>query len=435
MSHRIVTVLSIDPESVAANAGVLPGDRVRAVNGEALADSLDFELLANEPEVTLTLERDGQPVDVTLAREWGEPLGLVVGHATRTCRLDCRFCFVDQQPKGLRKALCIKDDDLSLSFRDGNFVTLSNVDEEDLARAVALGLSPLYVSVHATDPAVRAALLRPRGPAGRDVLPALRRLVEAELEVHAQIVLAAGYNDGAALERTIEDLAPLVPGVRTIAVVPVGVTRYQTDPTIRPWRPDEARALLAQLAPWQARFRKSVRRPTVMPSDEWLLLAGEEPPAAKAYDGYPQMENGVGLVRRFLDDLAKKPRGKGLPRGDGRRVGLVTGRLAAPVLARAAAALADETGADVRILSVASRFWGDTVTVTGLLTGEDLADGLAGSEADALLLPGVVLNDEGRFLDGHDLAWLAERVAPRLVPVTPDVAGLRAGMREVLREE
>lgn len=438
MSHRAVRVTAVAQGGPAAGAGVRVGDRVLAVDGEELLDSLDFSLLANEPVVELALLRGGEVHEVVLEREWGESLGLTVDHRPRACRLDCRFCFVGQQPKGMRGSLCLRDDDLALSFRDGNFVTLSNVDEEDLERACALSLSPLYVSVHATDPGVRAGLLRPRGPAGRDVLPALRRLLDAEITVHAQIVLVPGANDGAALERTLADLAPLVPGIASIAVVPVGLTRYQRDPTLRPWRPDESPALLAQLEPWRERFRAAHGVPIVTPSDEWYLLSSLDPPPAADYDAYPQMENGVGLVRSFLDDLhaaVAAPTDR-LPQAAGRRVLLATGRLARPVLAWAAIAFAAETEATIEVVGLESPFWGPHVTVAGLLTGEDLRDGLAphldGGRWDAVIIPDIVLNDDGRFLDDHTASWLEGALRRPVTFVTPDVAGLREGLRQVL---
>jgi len=442
VSRRPVRVTLVEPGGPAAAAGVQVGDRVVAVDGEVLHDSLDFSLLAAEAEIALTCERDGATFEATLAREFGESLGLTVEHRPRTCRLSCRFCFVHQQPRGLRRSLCLQDDDLSLSFRDGNFVTLSNVDPGDLERACAMGLSPLYISVHATDPAVRADLLRPRGPAGADVLPALRALVAADIAIHAQIVLVPGANDGPALERSLADLTPLVAtdgggGVASIAVVPVGLTRYQRDPDLRPWRPDEAPALLAQMEPWRERFRAEQGVPVVTPSDEWYLLAGVDPPPADDYDGFPQMENGVGLVRSFLDDLGRKRRR--LPRGVGRRVLLATGRLARPVVERAAAALAAETGADLGVVALGSPFWGPHVTVTGLLTGSDLRDGLRaafqerGAAWDAVLVPDVALNEERRFLDDYPADWLETELGRPVTFVRPDVPGLREGLAKVFR--
>ena len=424
MSRRAVVVREVGPGGVAAEAGILPGDRVRRVNGQPLADSLDFELLASEPVVRLAIERDGERREAMLEREWGQGLGLTVGHAPRVCRLRCRFCFVDQQPRGMRRSLCVKDDDIALSFRDGNFVTLSNIDDEDQARVEELRLSPLYVSVHATDPVVRDSLLRPRGRAGRDVLPRLRELVAAGVEVHAQIVLVPGCNDGAQLERTLGDLSALVPGVRSIAVVPVGLTRYTKDERLRTWRADEAPGVLAQLAPWRERLAAAYGVPVVVPSDEWYLLAGEEPPPAETYDGFPQIENGVGLVRQLLDEL-ETGGGDPLAAAPGRRIVLATGTLARPVLERVAARLASESGASIRVQAVESRFWGPRVTVAGLLTGEDLLAGLAGLDADVVVLPDVLRNEDGLLLDGLSADELTAALPQRVVFAAPGLAGLR----------
>lgn len=421
---RPVTVSSLEAGGVAERAGVRVGDRVVGIDGEPLADSLDFELFASEATIELEIERDGTAWEVRLEREFGEGLGMTVSHPPRLCRLKCRFCFVGQQPRGLRRSLCLRDDDPALSFIDGNYVTLSNVDAGDVERLTELGLSPLYVSVHATDPDVRQRLLRPLNRLGLDVLPALRGLVEAGLEVHTQIVLVPGYNDGPHLERTLDDLAPLVPAVRSIAVVPVGLTRFQRDATLRAWRADEAAPLLAQLAPWQTRFERDHGVPVVVASDEWYLLAERDPPPAETYDGFPQIENGVGLVRQMLDELPARP--SRTVKRIRETVAVATGQLAAPVLRRALAALGR---GDVRVLPVTSAFWGPSVTVAGLLTASDLAAALAEESADRVLLPDVVLNEDGLFLDGPDLEWLQARVAPRLQVVSPTAAGLHGALR------
>ncbi len=269
--------------------------------------------------------------------------------------------------------------------------------------------------------------------------------------VHAQIVLVPGYNDGAELDRTLGDLATLVPGVRSIAVVPVGLTRFTRDETLRTWRPDEAADVLAQLAPWRARFLASEGRPTVMPSDEWYLLAGVDPPPAETYDGFPQIENGVGLVRQLLDAMqavasqadrasrsaepsTEEPETAPLPRADGLTIKLVTGALARPIVARLAQSLAEETGADVRELVVPSLFWGEQVTVVGLLTGQDLAEGLSELQADFVLVPDLVLNEDARFLDDHSVDWLRKQVPSRIDFVSPELTGLRRALRELLGE-
>ena len=437
MSRRAVLIAAVEPDGVAARAGLRLGDRVVAVCDEEPWDSLDFELLASEPEVPVVVRRQGRLVAVVLTREWGQGLGLAVTHRPRACRLACRFCFVEQQPRGLRRSLCLKDDDYSLSFRDGFFVTLSNLDEEDLERIVACQLSPLFVSVHATDPAARARLLRPRGPAGRDVLPALRFLAESDIELHLQVVLVPGYNDGAVLQQTLADLLALGPAVQSIGVVPVGLTRYQRDPTLRRFSAKEARALLQALAPVAEEAQARAGRPVVMAADEWYLLAGRVPPPARAYGGFPQLENGVGLVRQFLDGLRRLQRrvqraeaaGTGGRDLAGRHVALLTGVLAAPLVARLAAFMTEATGARVEVWPVVSSFWGETVTVAGLLTGADVRAALTArleddARPDAIFLPAVMVSDEGALLDGVKVAALASETGLPLDVVAPDPESL-----------
>jgi putative radical SAM enzyme (TIGR03279 family) len=352
-----------------------------------------------EEHLALRARRNGREFTVETGRRYEEPLGLDFVHPTfdgiRRCNNGCEFCFVVQMPAtGLRRPLYVKDDDYRYSFLFGNYVTLTNLDEADWARIGEQGLSPLYVSVHATDADLRRRILR--NPAAPDVMAQLRRLAELGIEVHTQIVAVPGLNDGPHLERSIADLAGLYPAVRSASVVPVGLTKYHRG-GCRVHTDAEARVVFEQVSGWQERLRERLGVSFVYLSDEWYLRLGEEVPPMEAYDGLDLTENGVGLVRRFVD------RWEGLhieipkPKSQSPRTTLVTGTLFAPVLRRVAG-----RHAHVEVVPVANRFFGETVTVAGLLTGQDVVAQLQERElGDAVLLPPAMFGGpEGQSLDG-----------------------------------
>jgi putative radical SAM enzyme (TIGR03279 family) len=301
-------------------------------------------------------------------------------------------------PIGLRTSLYVKDDDYRLSFLHGNYITLTNLDEADFVRIEQQFLTPLYISVHATESAVRVDLMQ--NPRAGAIMDQLERLVDMGIELHTQAVLAPGRNDGAHLDRTIADLARLYPGVRDLSVVPVGLTRW-CHRDLRVYTEAEAADLLDQLLSWQVHLREQLGVGFVYPSDEWFLLAGEPVPERDAYDDLlPAMiENGVGMVRRFLEGQSALE--DALSELDARRQTWVTGVLFAPVLARFAEAFTQRTGIEVAVVPVSNHFFGETVTVAGLLTVEDILDALKGIDVgEALVLPAEIFRGpEGRSLD------------------------------------
>ncbi len=411
-------IVGVEPNSVAGRMGLAPGDCLMAVNGVQVRDVIDVQFYCSEEELTFDFLRDGRVHTVRGRRDYGEELGLEfetpLFDGIRTCRNRCEFCFVAQMPPGLRKSLYLRDDDYRLSFLTGSFVTLTNLTEADWERIGTQGLSPLYVSVHATDAAIRARLLgRTRLP---DIREQLGRLAALGVEVHTQVVLVPGVNDGAVLERTVADLAALYPSVASVSLVPVGLTQFQRAP-IRRYAPDEARALLAQMKPWREQFRREWGVNFVYPSDEFYLLSGVGVPRALEYDGFPQIENGVGLVRVFLDDWDKVRRrlAKGkesLPRA----MTWVTGSLFAPVLQRVAKWLGDELDVRVDVVSVPNCFFGEMVTVAGLLTAADVVAALRGHRlGECVVLPRAMLDHEGALtLDDRSPQWLEQALG---VPV------------------
>jgi putative radical SAM enzyme (TIGR03279 family) len=422
-----VVVAAVRPRTPAASAGLRAGDRILAINGHALRDAIDFRFHGGDERLALRVDRAGAPHVLRLARRAGADLGVEL-EAPRageiaTCANKCVFCFIHQLPRGMRKSLYVKDDDFRLSFLHGNYITLTDLDEPELERIVEQRLSPLYVSVHATDPALRWELLgRPR--AGAEILPRLERLAKAGIRMHAQIVLCPGLNDGPHLERTVHELAPLHPRVATTAIVPVGLTRHRDRlPALRTLTDGEAAGLVATVAAWQREFLERLGSRFVFLGDEVYLQAGVPLPEADAYEGFAVAEDGIGLVRRFEDGVARALRRRRAAGGP-RDVTLVSGGLYAPRLARLVAAI---PGAIARVAAVPNAFFGGTVSVAGLLTGQDIARHLATLPAlgEAVIVPAVALRDrDGVFLDDMTAADLADALGVPVRVVEPAPAAL-----------
>ena len=424
-------VAAVRPRTAGAAAGLAAGDRILTINGRGLRDAIDFQFYGGDDRLELSVERQGRRRAVRLVRRPGADLGVEL-EAPRpaeiaTCANKCVFCFIHQLPRGMRRSLYVKDDDFRLSFLHGNYITLSDLDEAALARIIEQRLSPLYVSVHATDPDLRWELLgKPRHSA--EILPRLERLAKAGIRMHAQIVLCPGLNDGEHLERTVHELSPLHPQIATTAIVPVGLTRHRERlPQLRTLRDDEARALVATVEAWQGRLLAALGSRFVFVGDEVYLQAGHPLPTAEAYEGFLVAEDGIGLVRRFEDDLA---RAAARPRAEpsGRRVTVVSGTLYGPRLAARLASLAP----GARVVSVPNHFFGGTVAVAGLLTGQDIQRELAGAGdlGEAVLVPAVALRDgEGVFLDDLTPADLSRSLGVPVVMVEPSARALSRALR------
>lgn len=390
-------VAAVASGSLAAWVGLQPGDKLLSINGHPLRDVIDVQFYAAEERLAFEVQREGQMFSIEAERRYDEPLGLDFADLTfdpiRRCDNRCEFCFVSQMPPGLRKSLYVKDDDYRLSFLTGSYVTLTNLGDADWARIDEQRLSPLYVSVHATDLDLRRRVLR--NPDAPDVMAQLRRLADLDIAVHTQIVITPSLNDGPHLDRSISDLAGLYPLTRSISIVPVGLTRFHHgDDTrrsgCRVHTEAEMRLVFKQVTAWQARLRKRLGINLVYLSDEWYLRLGEPVPEADAYDGLDLTENGVGLVRRFLE-IGDRRLEQAI--SDLRSPTLVTGALFAPVLRSV-------TAADV--VPITNHFFGETVTVAGLLTGRDVVAQLRGRElGDVAVLPAAMFGGpEGQSLDG-----------------------------------
>jgi putative radical SAM enzyme (TIGR03279 family) len=423
-----VRVLAVTAGGLAARAGLRAGDRLLKVNGAPLRDLVDFHVLAGEEQLGIELDRAGTPCSVTLKRQWGRDLGLEceppAAAEISTCANKCVFCFIHQLPRGLRRSLYVKDDDYRLSFLHGNYITLTDLPESEIERIIDHHLSPLYISVHATDPALRHFLLGGPKTIRGDLLARMRRLATGGIRMHAQIVLCPGLNDGAHLSRTVRDLGELHPAVATIAVVPVGLTRHREGLyPLRSVTPDEARALLAAIHEWQAEHLAARGSRLTFAADELYLAAGAPIPDAAAYEGFPVVEDGIGLVRRFEDEWTRRPRGWRPGRRAPGHATVVTGELFAPVLGRLLARW-PVPGVRVDVVAVPNEFFGRAISVAGLLTGSDIARTLTGRDlGDVVLIPNVALQEtRGVLLDDVSGADLGRHLG---VPVAAPSASAR----------
>ncbi len=429
---RVTAVLEGSP---AATAGFRVGDELVSLNGEQPRDVIEYQELVDSPRLEVVVRRPGAELDrrLRVEKEAGQPLGIEVStpifDRVQTCDNHCAFCFIYQLPKGMRRSLYLKDDDYRLSFLYGNFTTLTRFTELDAERVITERLGPLFVSIHATDPEVRAGMLR--NPRGATSLRWLRVLLDAGLEIHGQVVVCPGVNDGEVLEDTMVGILDEYPELASVGVVPLGLSRYSREPDMRPHSRAEARAVLDTVLAHQQLCLQTVGRRLVFASDEYYLMAGEPIPGPDTYEGYPQHENGIGMIRAFVDAFGgDRTTAKGVRPGffawvdgappagyrsrraeldmaqdDGRPVAVVTGAFGAEVIGPL---LADRAG--VRILRVDNRFFGGTIGVAGLLTGTDIAKALADEPDDhRYLLPDACLSD-GRFLDGLGLEDLPRRV-------------------------
>jgi putative radical SAM enzyme (TIGR03279 family) len=411
-------VVAVDPSSPLYGR-VRPGFEVVAVNGRRVLDSLDFHFRTSGERVTISFaDFDGRRLEFQVDSEHtADGLGLTFDDGRiRRCNCDCIFCFVNQQPPGMRDDLYIKDDDYRLSFIYGNFVTLSNLAEKDLERIISQRLSPLYVSVHTTDDSLRRRMLRNRKLA--PILPRLRRLAENNVTIHAQVVLCPGINDGPNLEKTINDLAALYPGVESLAVVPVGLTRYRRNlHQLRTFTPDESAAIIDYIETRQKQLLAALGTRFVWPADEFYVVAERDFPARAAYEHMPQFENGVGMTREVLTMFNRRRAGLKNIRSR-KRVLFLTGYSAYPFLNRWVVPYVRETlGLHLSIHPVPNRFWGETVTVSGLLTGADLLhDAQKRADTfDAVVLPPNCLNEDGLFLDDMSLQQFRDALKVEVV--------------------
>jgi putative radical SAM enzyme (TIGR03279 family) len=405
----MIRVTAVHPDSIASELGLREGTELLSVNGRELEDFLDWEFLTAEEEILLHVRQpDGQEIEFEIERPLGEPIGVGLEPARiRRCANRCDFCFVDGLPDGLRDVLYIRDDDYRLSFRYGNFATLTNLKPHDERRIIEYRLSPLYVSVHATDPTVRRYLLR--NPTAPEILPQLRHFAEHGIEFHTQIVMSPGVNDGPVLRQTLAELYEFGPAILGCSVVPVGLTEYSKHHLVREPTADECRAAI-QLIDERAAIARAGRGVNwAFGADELYLRAGVELPEAEIYAGFDQVENGVGSVR-WLQQRIETVSAQ-LSGWEGKRIAVVTGTAMAQLMPMVLRPLTSITGAEFELIPVVNTLFGPSVTTAGLLPGTAMQRALQGRrDLDLALLPGESVNDDGLFIDSMSLGLLASSV-------------------------
>ena len=385
--------------SLAEEIGIEVGDRIVTVNGNPLRDAIDFQYYADVEEVVVEVERSDELIVFEVERDFDEPWGVSFGDPTfdgvHICDNACPFCFIKQIPKGMRRSLYVMDDDYRYSMLYGNFVTLTNLTEDDWRRIEEQRLGPLYVSVHATNPELRTALVG--NPRGADILDHLGRLEAAGIDYHAQLVLCPGVNDGAELDRSLTDLANCGPHLRSIAGVPVGLTRFGLERQskrvrlsrtcmralpgatldMRRYEPDEAEAVIEHAERWQEQFRAERGETFFYLGDEFYLMTGREVPAARHYEGFPQLEDGIGITRRFLDDVAETVRAGRRPEVAGISATIACGTLIGPTMAGVAEDIEQASGIALDVVPIENTFFGGEINISGLLTGGELVRAFA----------------------------------------------------------
>ncbi len=421
MSKTVIT--AVDPHSPAKRAGVRPGERLAEVNGHPIVDVLDYKFYTYDPVLDLTLERDGVRRTLRVRKREGEELGLnfetYMMDTPRSCANHCVFCFVDQLPKGLRPSLYFKDDDARLSFLMGNYITLTNLSQREIQRIIDLRISPINVSVHATEPDLRAMLLGNRR--GREGLELMGRFAAAGITMNCQVVTCPGLNDGPHLQRTMEDLAALYPGVNSVSVVPVGLTRHREGLyPLEPYAPAAAGAVVDMVEAFAARCLARHGTRIFWCSDEFYLQAGREIPEDSYFEDYTQLENGVGMLRLLMTEFDAA-----LALQEERPVSpfsVACGVAAAPFLDKLLRQAEEKCHRRGTVYPVVNRFFGETITVSGLVTGGDLMDQLAGRDlGERLLLPvNMLRHGQDVFLDDVTLDQVARRLGVRVVPVEQD---------------
>ena len=398
-------IRAVAPGSIAQELDIRPGDVLLSVNGQEPEDVFDYRYLLNEEEILVLIRKpDGEEWELEIEKEYEEDLGLEFENGLmddyRSCRNRCIFCFIDQLPKGMRETLYFKDDDSRLSFLQGNYLTLTNMDDRDLDRIIYYKLSPINISFQATNPELRCRMLNNRF-AG-EIHEKVRRLKEAGICMNGQIVLCRGVNDGQELERSIRDLTEYLPELQSVSVVPVGLTRYRDGLyPLEPFTKEDACRVLDLIHRWQEKLYREYGTHFVHGGDEWYLLAEQPLPEADTYDGYLQLENGVGMVRLLEEEVTETLQGLA---GDDRKrqATIATGELAAPFLKAHVERIRKKyPNVQVRVIPVKTRFFGERITVAGLITGQDLIGQLRGNMLGERLLitEHMLKSGEPVFLD------------------------------------
>ncbi|HEU5359091.1 MAG TPA: DUF512 domain-containing protein [Gemmatimonadales bacterium] len=423
----MVKVTAVASGSLGEALGLRPGTELLAIDGRDLHDFLDWEFLAAAEQFLLHVRHpDGEEIEFDVERPEDLPLGVAVEAVRiRRCANRCDFCFVEGLPEGLRDVLYIRDDDYRLSFRYGNFATLTNLKPWDVARIKEYRLSPLYVSVHATDPAMRRRLLR--NPAAPEILPQLRDFQSAGIQFHTQIVVQPGINDGDVLVASLDDLWEFGPDILSVSVVPVGLTEFSGHHKVRESTAEECRAMVATVDRFGARARAERGDTWCYGADELYLRAGVPLPPAEVYGMFDQVENGVGSVRWLQREIAAGAAALGSAGWQGKRIAVCTGTSMGPLMPQVLAPLSAATGADFELIVLVNPLFGSSVTTAGLLPGAAFQQALSGRrDLDLALIPGESLNDDGLFMDDMPFDLLQAGVSCEVRPSKTFIDALEA---------
>lgn len=438
------TVAAVSPASLAMELGIEPGDRVLGINGVPLADALDFQFMAQNPHVVMDVDRDGSILRYDLELEGDEFWGITFEDPTfdgvRICENSCPFCFIKQIPKGMRRSLYVMDDDFRYSMLYGSFVTLTNLSEDDWRRIEEQHISPMHVSVHATKPDLRVALVG--NPKAGTIMDDLRRLEAADIDFHTQLVLVPGVNDGDELDRSLRDLASFGPRHKSIAGVPVGLSKHgfarqskqmRLSRTcmrklpghnseviqVRRYEPEEARQVIRQAERWQQMFQQQRGDTFFHLGDEFYLMTGEEIPPTEHYAGFPQVEDGIGITRFFMDETQQYLRRarEGVLAGTSGTI--ACGTLVAPTMARVIDEFNAYTGANLHVRAIDNRYLGTEINVSGLICGVDLVEQLRNDDGETgpIFVTKKMISDRtGTLLDDMTIAQVEQQLGRRLFP-------------------
>jgi len=423
--QKKIVVKNVHTGSIAEEAGIEPGDAILTIDKSSIMDVFDYRFLTTDEFLTIEIEKPyGEVWEVEIEKDEYEDLGIdfedPMMDDARSCTNNCIFCFIDQLPKGMRETLYFKDDDTRLSFMMGNYVTLTNMKDSDIDRIIKYRMSPINISVHTTNPELRKTMLRNRFAGG--ITDRIKRLVEAGITVNCQIVLCRGINDGKELDRTIEDLAIYYPGVYSISIVPVGLTKYRDDLfELKAFDKESSLELIKQVEAWQIKLLTQYGKRAVYIADEFYIMAGVNIPGYEEYEDFPQIENGVGLVSllRYEIDETLNNFAEKIKHSAKRTVSIATGFSVSAYIEEIAGKISAASGVDINVYTIINNFFGEHVTVTGLLTGQDIISQLSGRELgeELLISSSMLRSGEEVFLDDVTLKELSHNLNIKVTPV------------------
>lgn len=425
MSSYGAIIAKIEKGSLGEELGLAPGDIITHIDKKVLRDIIDYKLFSDESKLSLSVSRNGSSRIVEVRNFSHKPLGIYFQSSLfdglKNCKNKCIFCFVDQLPKGLRKSLYLKDDDYRLSFLYGNFVTFNNLDWKDINRIIGCRLSPLYLSLHSTNLEVRSLLMKKSNPLIFDYFKAFS---EAGISVHVQVVLCPGINDGLELERTLNDLYDNFKCVRSVGIVPVGLTRFREKlPPLKSFNSHELKSVIEQVGEWRLRHPSREGSKWVYLADEFYLGSGVPLPPMDDYDDFPQIENGIGLSRCFLETIKREMSQFDPAKIKGRFI-IATSILAQDLLRNSLRRALERAPTRLEIVPITNHLFGPGVTVAGLVTGRDLLNQIRGKKADALLIPEVMLNEDDLSIDSIPLSQIEKELGTVVKVIPWDGSGL-----------